>query len=1143
MKNKILRSIKNFYPYLAIIAIVAILFLINYKPGTYLTGWDNLHPEFNFPENIKRSVFAVWQEYQGLGLLGGMAHASDLLRQVFLLTLSLVFPNELLRYIWTFLTLIIGGFGSFVLIKYALSKINNENKLIALTGAVFYLLNIGTIQTYFVPFEAFIGHFAALPWIIFASFIFFEKISVKTAIFVFLVFLLSSPSFYLPTLFLSSLLAITICLIPFFYKNFKTSLKKFVKLLSIIFLANAFWLLPFIFFTFTNSSVNLASKINQMATEGIFLQNKEYGNLFNVALLRGFLFGNVEPNLSGDFFYILAPWRNHFSNLLTVILGFTVFGAVFIGAFQTFKSKSKVALGFAFLFLFGFAMLATDTPPFSILNSFLRNHVPLFNQTFRFPYTKFLTLASLSYSIMLAFGIVWIGEFVKKTSIKRVLPLFFIFFVFIITLPAFQGDLFYQKERLRIPNEYFQTFDYFKKQNPDGRIANFPQYTYWGWNFYSWGYSGSGFLWYGIHQPIIDRAFDVWSRQDENYYWEINYAIYSKNPKLVESVINKYGINYLLIDKNIINPVSPKSLFTDDLERLISVIPAVKKDITFGNIEIYKVDLKEKPDKFVYIPKSLVSANNFAWNNTDNAYLENGDYSNTSNYNLFYPFASLFSGKNPSDISFSAKVTGNYIEFNAPLPEYKNSTKLRLPSLITENNTLPVNIILEKNSANIKIGLEVHPPEISLQTTEFGTKKIWSNTVYKPLFELPFASFPLTLDINGVSKYKINKPLGSKQTIGTASLSIEQNNSITLSDSSKNAILASTVSPDDLKNWFIQDQNFIALPFVPKDTKIILRIPKLNDKYLSLDIDLTKEIESGQTQVLNCDNFRKNYFSYLIKEEQMKKLLELSSKNASPCVAYYLSTLDHDSGYLLSIDSKNISGQSLHFWVLNEDEKTPALDTYLPTSRDEIRSTFVLPPMEKFGKAYSIHLENISIGNSTSGNQVSGLSIYSIPYYFLTNMRLENLDDEVNFANKPQILVSHPNQSLYVLSVSKSGSDFPLVLSQSFSSGWHAYSVSNNQPSIINRLFPFIFGKEIKNHFLVNNWENGWLVPYSAIEQSNNETIIILFLPQYLEYLGFILTIGTGLALFIDRRELSKFARYGAREKSTSKFSGSDRQI
>jgi len=96
-----------FFP-LLILGLALYIAFRNYIPGTWLLGWDNLAPEFDFKINILRSLSAVWQEYQGLGLLGGMAHAADLPRQLILGVASLILPTSFLRYFWTFLMFLVG---------------------------------------------------------------------------------------------------------------------------------------------------------------------------------------------------------------------------------------------------------------------------------------------------------------------------------------------------------------------------------------------------------------------------------------------------------------------------------------------------------------------------------------------------------------------------------------------------------------------------------------------------------------------------------------------------------------------------------------------------------------------------------------------------------------------------------------------------------------------------------------------------------------------------------------------------------------------------------------------------------------------------------------------------------------------------
>ena len=62
-------------------------------------------------------------------------------------------------------------------------------------------------------------------------------------------------------------------------------------------------------------------------------------------------------------------------------------------------------------------------------------------------------------------------------------------------------------------------FSFFSTQDDQGRIAILPSYTFWNWRYRNWGHIGSGFLWYGIEQPLLDRAFDPWSFYNEQFYY------------------------------------------------------------------------------------------------------------------------------------------------------------------------------------------------------------------------------------------------------------------------------------------------------------------------------------------------------------------------------------------------------------------------------------------------------------------------------------------------------------------------------------------------------------------------------------------------------------------------------------------------
>ena len=199
-----------------LVAALSLLCLKNYTPGTFLIGWDNLMPELNLSLNLKRSFLAVWQEYQGLGLVGGMAHATDLIRQLLILPLTLILPVRLIRYFWHFAMLFLGTFGIYFGLKKHLSQ-----KLIPLAATLFYLLNFGSVQYFRVPLESFSTFWGFFPWLIFT---FWDFWKIKTPQKLIILNILAIP-LSIQTIFIVYLLYLVNFTRPFYNpsKNFSSS--------------------------------------------------------------------------------------------------------------------------------------------------------------------------------------------------------------------------------------------------------------------------------------------------------------------------------------------------------------------------------------------------------------------------------------------------------------------------------------------------------------------------------------------------------------------------------------------------------------------------------------------------------------------------------------------------------------------------------------------------------------------------------------------------------------------------------------------------------------------------------------------------------------------------------------------------------
>jgi hypothetical protein len=1178
----------NHWPYLLLTLIVSVIAVVNYVPGTILTGWDNLHPEYNFLLNIKRSLFSVWQEYQGLGLLGGHAHSTDILRQITLYGLSFLFPITMLRYLSTFFMLLAGAIGAYVFIKIILSSshpgvatttigdpsqkivplweshqkdpiasLQNDNlhvSIPAFLGALFYLLNLATVQTFYAPFEAFTAHFAALPWLLWASLTFLITPSRKHVLFLILALLFALPMAYIPTLFIVYLIALGICFLVIFFNHNsvditkKNLLSRGTKLGGFIFLINSFWLLPFFYFTVTNASVNLNSKINQMATETIFLQNKEFGTLAALPLLKGFWFNNTDPDREGTFTYMMDPWRDHMANPLIAGIGYLLFIVVLTGAYAAFRQKHSLMRIFPVLLLFSFIALAIAAPPFSWINDVIRHAVPLLNQAFRFPFTKFSILAGLTYAVLFAIGIrvflMWwrvklldgrwlkiedrlrrwkidkrnqFSNFNSLPSILHHLPsLLIVFLLIVFTLPLFQGHLFYEKERIVLPKEYTDLFTFFRTQDPSGRIANLPQHTFWGWNFYSWGYGGSGFLWYGIEQPILDRAFDVWSAPSENYYFELSQAVYEKNPQALRRVLDKYQISWLLLDKNSIYPPSPKALFYPELERLLGETEGISLTRTFGNIRLYQNRrTAEAASHFVSLTDTLPTTNAATWTNADIAYANLGMYYTSPEPDYLYPFSATATVKTPSEHAFTISETESEILLATTIPPRKKPGYLRLPAYVAAERIVPVTLRTISDKKQLIIQAVIRSPQVSIGNRTYAGKR-----EIRPLFVItdPQASqFPYRLNINGAVEVTINE---KPETVLTTFLSLTDVNVLALT--SKNGTPRQIrINPDELTALPIFSEQIITLAPSGMEQTLTIRSPKIDDRYLSFTVTA-----DHFKQVANCDVFRNGSVETRIIDEEAARSLEISSDNATACTSFFADSLPHDLGYVIQVTGTNTTGRPLHFWIENIDQRRGAIDTYLPSGHEKTTTSYLLPPMETFGRAYAFHFDNIAIVKERPVNSLETVSVAPFPYRYSSSLvitRDKIIPESITEFTLPD--VTHPNESLYIVTLPQTNREQTLILSQAYDPGWKAYELAKSKgqrAKWYEIVFPFIFGKEISNHVKVNNWSNGWFLDNSTPFALSSTQIIIVYFPQYLQYFGFFLVVSTlvwlGITALLKRR-------------------------
>lgn len=575
--SRIINFIKINFWEIFLLLVVSILCASNFTPNTFLTGWDNLHPEFDILTNIKRSVFSTWQEYQGLGLLAGMAHASDLVRQLIILPFTFVLPINLIRYFWHFSMILLGSFGAFKLSFYV-----TKNKYSSLIASLFYLLNFGSVQYFHFPFEPYSTFWGFFAWLVLSLLEYLNSRTKSNLIKLFIFNLLATPSFYVQTVLVVYFISILLILLSL-KKNWRTS----TRVLVLLFLINSFWLMPNIFFSLTKISVTQNATQNIIATDQFIEQNQYRGNLSSFLRLQ-----NQYYDLKNQSRYLMETWWQHFSNPEVSYISIFFFILIPFSFFYKITYR-KI---FVFLLIFGLFGFLCSTFPFSFINNLFRQ-IPILNQILRNSFTKLVVPTVLSLSILIGISL----SYFKK------LNLLLIPFLIYLSFPSFTGNYISPKMRRAIPPEYFQMMEYLKTQDTGSRIAELPQYNYWGWYNYNWGYVGSGFTWYGVDQPITSRTFDVWDNNLEEYYWQLHYAIIKHDSVLFTKILDKYNISYVFFDDNVNFPEAGNyGKVKLENQKLVNETAELLLEKQFGNLKLYRY---QQSTPIVYFTNFITSEN------------------------------------------------------------------------------------------------------------------------------------------------------------------------------------------------------------------------------------------------------------------------------------------------------------------------------------------------------------------------------------------------------------------------------------------------------------------------------------------------------------------------------------------------------
>jgi hypothetical protein len=1104
-------SLVQYLPVTVLHLAILAIFLTNFSFDRFFIGWDAINPELNYGLNFHRSFFAGWQENYGVGALTGHGFAALLPHTLISFLISLITPIWANRQIVTFLCLYVGALGMYVLMEKILkelvaNKMDNQKHLltvlpwVSLAASFFYLFNLATIQIFFIQLEAFIFHYAGLPWMFLTLILFIEKPSKKNAFFLFLTNFIFSVQAFVPSLFVSYIGAVVLFMVVVLISK-RPFVKTFRNLLTtafIIFCANAYWFLVFAYYTLFKSSSFLTAYNNLISTPDFVDKSAKYGDFKSVALLKSFFLDGYQYKE-----YMFQPWLNHFQIPVVQGIGYAFFAVICLGVvLGILKSKAWKIRGMFLFSVFFFANIAISTFPFSLLIQSLQKISPTFAQAFRTSFSKFGLGLGFSYSVFFGIGVFlvlqFLNRFIPRKLFLRALTVIVLICLVYYGSPIFQGNFLYKNLKVKIPSSYQEMIHYFNTQ-PDGRIADFPQDCAEGWSTYNWGYLGSGFLWYGIKQPILARTFDVWSHTNEQYYWEILTALQQQDFPLADQILQKYNVRWIVYDENKVHCRNNDALlYSDKFLDFLKSAPnyAISQRWDEGTQKPITVFERknEASQSFLFTVQDPENIGpEVEWLNADRAYMSEGNYFSDAQkpYDAFYPFRSLFSRRNPDEKKLITEETTDFFILREMLPDHQK--QLQVPSLAKMGARIPIQLSLGTDQISVVAAL----PQIFIDTARISTD---------PSFDIKTSlnfnqNKDLQIFLNGKEVLNKNGKYESTLAINTDNtlLILNQNNQTLFKWQSKN---------DPEFNQFISKETDYVLQDTAQGTHLLtVKVPKIS----SLEKDFTANKELLQYLPVPCGQTNSSDDNkYEISHSTDNSYIRMISQQSSQCLRIPLEDLAHDQGYLAEITLRKNSGLDprLQFGTYSQSF---LIDSYL-TNRYSLfeKHTFLLPPTSTLEQGYIFSLQNSASTSQVSSNDIQEFKITPFPYSFLESLRVSATKEKGNSTQSSSLLsnIQHPNETVYFVTVNNSSptsTDQNLVLSQDFDSGWIALKMDS-------------FHSQLLSSRKMNSWQNSWQLP------SGQYKVMIFYWPELLTILGFAFLISTFLfflSSFLHKKRFS----------------------
>jgi len=1130
------KFLKNNWGRIILSILLISICILSFSKGKYLLGNDNYSPELNPSLTIQRSIESpAWRSYRVLGF-GSESEQSDIFRAMFFWVGEKVLPKDSLGQIFGLLCLFVGSWfiGELGLLLNKDFFKKKYSQLAFLLAAIIYITTLWTPWVYSFHMGPFISQFGFLPLLLFSIYSYLRKPNLKKLFLFFISSLLFSSSCVIATIFFVDIVLIVFFTIYFsfvFNKKWKKTLRSIGIVMGVFIITQLFWLLPFINYTVSNTEGIFNSYINRSITANTIDLEREMLTAKNSARLYTRVLNTVADNEGTRLFSLSDNYTNYdFYKVFSYLpVFFSFVGLIFL----IVKKKWKLII-FWILAFGSWFLIKNGNFPLGGIYIWLQENIAIFRQVFRWVSSKLGNVYLFSITFASVFGIIFFLDFLtsffKKKKIR--LSIFVIFISLLLGLQFFYSEflftnnLFPERSLIEnIPKEYFELGEYIKEEkSEDKRIYYVPPSNNGYFREYDWGFVGSVFLNYVIPNPLMDLSLAIGSEVGEKAVYELEDAYLSGDIESLKAYLKKYDVKYVLVDRSLTDTVYGYDIDWDLCDFLISTF---KLEWESEDLELYTYEDSALEE---------LTLSNFQIENPKKI----NNYIAGTFEDLSYNEGNIVQGTLPS---FLKKVKNN-IRIYPAIPDLEGeeiSLKYKEFSN-TDANYLVVNgFVLENEDVEEGIGISSSFGEIKkiyplyddnfekkdltygyrnsiagdcsigefIESVSSKSEELASGFKLSGTDGLPCVSQGFTVDEESVVKVSLDWETDGESLAGICIYSYEEekciNNEKYLYTSdligSIEFTLERTIKPEENIEIFLYAVD-------PKDeeSEIIYRnitvssAPVSSNQTISNSGYFTYSPERSGIPVIKglSYEFSPSEFIWQSSSEDTA-IYEISNEGgmyqevSDGTLSQFNRILKTNplEKYIWYVHGENVENipSTLCLYYLNDD-KCWEPEILFDNEETYFLKTFTASP-------HSNILEMSYMSSSFSEETVNILKevvVQKIPDGWFELIKGEKDTDKVVEA---QALYNSPHSTWYITDITN---EDILTIPQAEDNSWIAFGKGNK----IWELIPS------KRKLTINDWKQGW-----DISDLNYDTILVIYWPNLLGYLGYVLILAEGIFLTV----------------------------